>query len=53
MNNQSNSLVEDFQRFFDVEYVTTKEQKSAALGIRYRVYCEEFGYEPKEHFPDE
>jgi len=52
VNKQTNSLVEDFQHFFDVEYVTTQEQIDEALGIRYRVYCEEFGYEPKERFPD-
>ena len=46
-------LSENFLRFFDVHYASTEELKSEAYGIRYRVYCEEFGYEPVEAFPDQ
>ena len=52
MNKQTHSLVDDFQKFFDVEFVASKEQRDEALSIRYRVYCEEFGYESKGQFPD-
>ncbi len=46
------SLMERFQRYFQIELARTPEQKSAVYGIRYRVYCEEFQYEPMEAFPN-
>ena len=52
MNDQENSLADTFLRYFDVALATTEEQKKAAYHIRYRVYCEEFGYEPGERFPN-
>jgi len=42
------SLTESFQQYFGVELATTPEQKRDAYRIRYRVYCEEFQYEPAE-----
>jgi N-acyl amino acid synthase of PEP-CTERM/exosortase system len=47
------SIVEDFQEYFDVELATTPEQMAKVYSIRYRVYCQEFGYEEAESFPDE
>lgn len=47
------SAARDFPRFFRVISADTPELRAIAFGIRYRVYCLEFGYEPKERFPDE
>jgi hypothetical protein len=49
---QSRSLVEDVQEYFDLELATTKAQLTSIFQVRYRVYCEEFGYEPLEAFTD-
>jgi N-acyl amino acid synthase of PEP-CTERM/exosortase system len=53
MVKKSTSLMEDFQQYFELELVTTPEQFAKVCRIRYRVYCEEFGYEPKDAFPDQ
>jgi len=45
-------LSENFLRYFDVQFASSKEDLSAVFAIRYRVYCEEFSYEPAEAFPD-
>jgi len=47
------TLTENFQRYFSVDLATTQEQKNAVYHIRYRVYCDEFHYEPADRFPDE
>lgn len=52
MSTKSLSLVEDFWHFFEVSVARSPEQLAEVFGIRYRVYCEEFGYEPRERFPD-
>jgi len=52
MEDKATSLVEDFQEYFDLVLATTPEQLESVYHIRYRVYCEEFGYEPAEAFPD-
>lgn len=52
MDNKDPSLTERFQQYFAVEFAATPEQKREAYRIRYRVYCEEFGYEPADRFPD-
>jgi len=52
MANNENTLIEDFERYFKIELVSTKEQAQAAYGVRYRVYCEEFEYEATDVFPD-
>ncbi len=46
------SLVDDFQQFFTVEVASTPEQLRQVGHVRYRVYCEEFHYEPTDTFPD-
>ncbi len=53
MDNNSASLVADFQRYFDLQLATTPSQLENVYRIRYRVYCEEFHYEPVEAFPDQ
>ncbi|PID43156.1 MAG: PEP-CTERM/exosortase system-associated acyltransferase [Gammaproteobacteria bacterium] len=47
------SLAQSFGRYFDVCLAVSEEQKAQVYGVRYRVYCLEFGYEPRECFPDE
>ncbi|MFT6052236.1 MAG: N-acyl amino acid synthase of PEP-CTERM/exosortase system [Halioglobus sp.] len=51
-SNEKSSIVADFQEYFDVELATTPEQMAKVFHIRYRVYCEEFGYEEADAFPD-
>ena len=52
MTNKKPTLTSNFQDFFTVEVAQTKEQKSKVYGIRYWVYCDEFGYESVDKFPD-
>ncbi|NIB43156.1 PEP-CTERM/exosortase system-associated acyltransferase [Pseudomaricurvus alkylphenolicus] len=47
------SLTETFHKYFQVELAHTAQQKQDVFGIRYRVYCDEFGYESKEQYPDQ
>lgn len=53
MDKNSASLLEDFQRYFSLELATTPEQLARVYRIRYRVYCEEFKYEPAASFPEQ
>jgi len=53
MDKNSASLVEDFQRYFNLELATTPAQLESVYRIRYRVYCEEFRYESADAFPDQ
>ena len=46
------SIANDFQRYFTVEFAGAPENKTEVYAIRYRVYCEEFKYEPIGNFPD-
>jgi N-acyl amino acid synthase of PEP-CTERM/exosortase system len=46
------TLAERFQRYFSVHFATTPEQRNDVYNIRYRVYCDEFGYESAEEFPE-
>lgn len=46
-------LTENFQRYFTVDLAMTPEQKRDIYEVRYRVYCEEFGYESAKEFPDQ
>ncbi len=46
------SLTDSFRRYFTVNLAVTPEQRNAVYTIRYRVYCEEFGYESLENFPE-
>jgi N-acyl amino acid synthase of PEP-CTERM/exosortase system len=52
MEKKSASLVEDFQRYFSIEQATTPAQLESVYRVRYRVYCEEFQYEPAETCPN-
>lgn len=45
------SLIERLRQYFSVHLARTPEEKSQVYGIRYRVYCEQFGYEPIDRFP--
>lgn len=44
--------MESFKHYFSVEIADSPEQISLGFRIRYRVYCEEFNFEPSERFPD-
>jgi len=50
--NQFPSLAEAFLNYFDVDLVQSQHQRERVGRLRYRVYCEEFGYEPAAAFPD-
>ncbi|MFV0279123.1 MAG: PEP-CTERM/exosortase system-associated acyltransferase, partial [Parahaliea sp.] len=52
MNGKVVSLASDFKHFFDVCIASTPERLAEVYGLRYRVYCEEFGYEAGENFPN-
>jgi len=54
--NESNkplTLAENFNKYFTVHFARTAKEKFDGYHIRYRVYCEEFGYEDATAFPDE
>lgn len=40
--------LEDFNKYFEISLATTRKQREQVYRVRYRVYCEEFGYEPLE-----
>lgn len=46
------SLIESFQRYFEVVLATTDVLKRQVYEVRFRVYCEEFKYEAVDLFPD-
>ncbi|MBQ0720345.1 MAG: PEP-CTERM/exosortase system-associated acyltransferase [Gammaproteobacteria bacterium] len=52
MDDDKASLAEKFLQYFQVELATSAADKQAVYEVRYRVYCEEFEYEPGENFPD-
>jgi N-acyl amino acid synthase of PEP-CTERM/exosortase system len=52
MTARPKSYAEAFLTYFDVCFAADKATQDDAGRIRYRVYCEEFGYEPCEAFPD-
>lgn len=52
MTARPKSYAESFLTYFDVSLATSEEQQNDVGRIRYRVYCEEFGYEAAEAFPD-
>jgi len=41
----------DFPQFFSLRPALCEADRNETYRIRYRVYCEEFGYEPAERFP--
>lgn len=52
MTTETGRLVEDFERYFNVEFANTESLKNEVYRVRYRVYCEEFQYEATDHFPE-
>ena len=52
MTADSRSYTETFLQYFDLALATTPAQLDSIGRIRYRVYCEEFGYESADAFPD-
>ena len=52
MTARPTSFAESFLTYFDVALAQSQSQLEDVGRIRYRVYCEEFGYEPKENFPE-
>lgn len=44
------SRLEEFNQYFDLAVAMAGKQRDQVHQIRYRVYCEEFGYEPPEVF---
>jgi N-acyl amino acid synthase of PEP-CTERM/exosortase system len=53
MEKTKTTLLEDFQEYFELDLATDSALMEKVFRIRYRVYCEEFGYEPAEAFPSE
>jgi N-acyl amino acid synthase of PEP-CTERM/exosortase system len=45
------SLIERLRQYFSTQLACTLEQNAQVYAIRYRVYCEQFGYEPATRFP--
>jgi len=52
MFKESQYPLEDLQRYFTISLAMTAADLEETFRIRYRVYCEEFGYEPPERFPN-
>ncbi|MCB1701946.1 MAG: PEP-CTERM/exosortase system-associated acyltransferase [Pseudomonadales bacterium] len=52
MNTTPKTYAEAFLTYFNVCLSTTEQERKDVSRIRYRVYCEEFGYESKDTFPD-
>jgi N-acyl amino acid synthase of PEP-CTERM/exosortase system len=48
----SESIAESFDRFFSVTLADSDELLKQTQKIRFNVYCKEFGYEDRTHFPD-
>lgn len=44
------SLLEAFSTYFDLSLALSRKQRDQVYQIRYRVYCEEFGFEPASIF---
>jgi N-acyl amino acid synthase of PEP-CTERM/exosortase system len=51
MAEPKHSIAENFERFFRVDIADTAELLDKVQYVRYRVYCEEFGFEPVESCP--
>ena len=52
MTTDDRDPLRNFSRYFTVSPALTRADLDEVFRIRYRVYCEEFGYEPKARFPD-
>lgn len=44
------SRLEEFNEYFELSLAMSRKQRDKVYRIRYRVYCEEFGYEPTAFF---
>jgi len=53
MTAQSKDLLASFRSYFSVGPARSATELESVYRIRYRVYCDEFGYERKEEFPDQ
>lgn len=53
MSDTPASPADAFDAYFSVDLATTAQARAQVFGIRYRVYCEEFGYEDRSAFPDQ
>ena len=51
MTGESKNPLDDFPKYFSLVPAISDADREATFRIRYRVYCEEFGYEPADHFP--
>ncbi|MBK5936137.1 MULTISPECIES: PEP-CTERM/exosortase system-associated acyltransferase [Halorhodospira] len=45
-------LCRAFARYFDIHTADTENRRRAIARLRYQVYCEEFGFEAAERFPE-
>ena len=52
MNDEKGVLTEKFLQYFQVELANSEEDRKSVFEVRYRVYCDEFGYESGARFPD-
>ncbi len=52
MEQGSSSPADTFFKYFSVGLATTTQQKQDVYRSRYRVYCDEFGYEDQERLPN-
>jgi len=52
MRNDNGVLASRFHEYFRIELARTPEQMDSAFRIRYRVYCEEFGFLSEEDHPE-
>lgn len=49
----THTIAENFEKYFRVQVATEPETLDQIHFLRYRVYCEEFGFEPVERCPGE
>lgn len=52
MTSQFPLPAESFLDYFNIDLASTPQMRRQAEAVRYNVYCEEFGHEPPENFPD-
>jgi len=52
MSKETKKTLDSFPDYFAIETAATAAERDETYRIRYRVYCEEFGYEPADRFPD-
>ncbi len=52
MADPTHTIAKNFERYFRVAIATDPQQLDQIHHVRYRVYCEEFGFEPIERCPN-